>query len=352
MRDPAAWIVILNWNGLADTRECLASVTGLRYVNTHIVVVDNGSTAAEADAIEAEWPTVTVLRNQTNLGYAGGNNVGIRHAVRHGAEYVWLLNNDTLVHEDCLTTLIAAGERRARVGLLSPVIYDHAPPHRVQCAGTVIDHDAEVQHTLRSMEEARIAAARAPLSLWGTALLLKRRAIEEVGLLDERYFAYHEDLDYCFRALARGFDTLVVDGATVLHKDGRSLGSPASPIKEYLLVRNWYFLWRTYLRGWRWLTYPGRFLGWVLGRALDARRGGNRTLAEHALDGAWDALRGRSGSWRDKGGMPAWLRSFLLDRLLAWHPYFWIMLVSGDLRGVGRRTLQQGRPSGGTFPGS
>jgi GT2 family glycosyltransferase len=348
--DPAAWIVILNWNGLSDTLECLESISRLRYANTHVVVVDNGSTEAEADTIASRFPEASLLRNGTNLGYAGGNNVGIRHALRQGARYVWLLNNDTVVHEECLTALITAGEQDARVGLLSPVIYDHAPPRDIQFAGAIIDYTAEAHHTLRSIEASRASAERAPLLLWGTALLLKRQAIETTGLLDERYFAYHEDIDYCLRALARHVRTLVVPEAAVFHKDGRSLGSPASPTKEYLLVRNWYFLWRTYLRGWRRHTYPGRYLAWVLNRALNAHRAGNQALAEHTLDGAWDALRGRSGSWQTKGKMPKRLRGFILNGLLAWHPHFWIMLLSGDLPGMLRRALRRGGPPGGACP--
>ena len=347
---PAVWVVILNWNGLADTLECLESVSRIRYKETQVVVVDNGSPESEVDTITATFPGTTVLRNGTNLGYAGGNNVGIRHAVRHGARYVWLLNNDAIVAEDCLTALIAAGEEHPQVGLLSPIIYDYAPPRRIQFAGTILDYAGETHHTLRSVEEAHAAAERAPLLLWGTALLIKRDTIEATGVLDERYFAYHEDMDYCLRSLARGFGTLVVPEATVFHKDGRSLGSPASPIKEYLVVRNWYFFWRTYLRGWRRWTYPSRFLSSVLDRALNARRAGNQALADHALDGAWDAFRGRSGSWQAKGHMPKLLRCFILEGLLAWHPYFWIVLLSGDLPGLLRRALRRGRSPEGELP--
>lgn len=338
---PAAWVVVLNWNGLAETLECLESLSRLRYGNVHAVVVDNGSTGPEAEAIAARFPAVEVLRNSTNLGYAGGNNVGIRHALRQGAQYIWLVNNDAVVEEESLSALIAAAEHQPTVGLLSPVVYDYTPARSIQFAGTIVDHAAETHYTLRSIDEARDAAKRGPLGLWGTALLLKRQVVEQIGLLDERYFAYHEDMDYCLRALARRFDTLVVPEAAVFHKDGRALGSPASPIKEYLMVRNWYLLWRSYLRGWRRHTYPSRYLAWVLGRALDARRAGNQALAEHALDGAWDGLRGHTGSWHNRGRMPSWLRSFILNRLLAWHPYLWIMLLAGDLREVRRRALRR-----------
>jgi GT2 family glycosyltransferase len=331
VKQPLVVVVLLNWNGLADTMECLSSLSCLRYQNKRVVVVDNGSHGQEATRIEASFPEISVIRNQKNLGYVGGNNVGIRHALAQGADYVWLLNNDTRLTADCLTELVAAGERQRHVGLLSPRIYDYAPPHEIQFAGSVLDWRLEAQHILTSPQDSEATSRLGPKLLWGTALLLKRQVVETIGLLDERFFAYHEDVDYCLRAASAGFETLVVGGASLYHKRGRSLGSEYSPVREYLLVRNWYLLWTTHLSGWRRWSYPRRYLAWVLSRVLHARS--NKT-ADYALDGAWDALRGHWGSWETKGHMPDALRVFLVRGLLAWHPYFWIRLISGDLRGL------------------
>ena len=153
-------------------------------------------------------------------------------------------------------------------------------------------------------------------------------------MLDEQYFAYHEDVDYCLRVLAAGLRTLVVPEAKVYHKAGRSLGPGESPIREYLLVRNWYLLWSSHLAGWQRRTYPRRYLAWTLERVLNSRRNGRNIVADYALDGLWDALRGRWGSWETKGQLPKALRLFLLDYVLVWHPYFWIMLLAGDIRSV------------------
>jgi hypothetical protein len=177
--------------------------------------------------------------------------------------------------------------------------------------------------------------------VWGTALLLKRQVADVVGLLDERYFAYHEDIDYCLRALTAGFETLIVPEAGLYHKRGRSLGSERSPIKEYLQVRNWYLLRTTRLSGWQRWTYPGKYLAWVLNRVLNATQAQRDAAVDHALDGAWDALRGHWGSWETKGKMPRSLKAFLLKGLLAWHPYFSIMVIGGDLRGVWSHVMKR-----------
>jgi len=341
VKQPLVFVVVLNWNGLADTMECLRSLSLLRYQNKRVVVVDNGSKEQEATMIETTLPEVTVIRNHENLGYVGGNNVGIRYALTQGADYVWLLNNDTTVAADCLTELIAAGEQHHRVGLLSPLIYGYAPPHEIQFAGSVLDRRLEEQCTLTSPKATEAANRFGPILVWGTALLLKRQVADVIGLLDERYFAYHEDIDYGLRAVAAGFEALVVPEASLYHKSGRSLGSEYSPVKEYLLVRNWYLLWTTYLSGWRRWTYPRRYLAWVLSRVLHFRQARKDTAADYALDGAWDALRGHWGSWETKGHMPRALRVFLLKGLLAWHPYFWIMLIAGDLAGVSAQAVKR-----------
>jgi GT2 family glycosyltransferase len=332
-RDPLVFIVVLNWNGLTDTLECVRSLARLEYSNTHILVVDNGSRNEEAARIEAALPAVTVMRYSENLGYAGGNNCGIRFALGQGADYIWLLNNDTTVSSTCLTELISAGEQRPDVGLLSPVVYKHGSECEIRFSGAILDRRREEHQTLRAVDDMETASKKGPILLFGTALILKRKAVDAVGLLDERYFAYHEDVDYCLRVLAAGLRTLVVPKAKVYHKVGRSLG-PESPIREYLLVRNQYLLRSSHLAGWQRRTYPRRYVAWTLGRVLDSRRSGRDVVADYALDGLWDALRGRWGSWETKGQLPKALRLFLLDYVLVWHPYFWIMLISGNLRNV------------------
>lgn len=337
---PSVFIILLNWNGLADTLDCLRSLEGLEYPNAHVVVVDNGSANNEAARIASAYPRATVLCNPENLGYAGGNNRGIRHALAAGADYVWLLNNDATVEASSVAELVRAAEQHPDVGALCPVVYEQGGD-KIQSAGAVLDREREEHRILRTLEDLAAAREEGSLLLWGTALLVRRTTIDSVGLLDERYFAYHEDMDYSVRVMAGGFRTLVVPGATVYHRMGRSLGPGQSPVREYLLVRNWYLFWRTYLVGRRRRSYPRRYLAWALERSMNARLTGNPVAADHILDAAWDALRGHWGPWQTKGRMPWPLRAFIARGLLVWHPNLWLMLLTGRVAEVCRQAARR-----------
>jgi GT2 family glycosyltransferase len=340
-RPPAVWVVILNWNGVGDTLDCLHSLKRLRYENLSVVVVDNGSAPSEADQIERSGLARTVLRHPGNLGYAAGCNIGIRHALGQNADYMWLLNNDTIIDRDCLDALMAVGEKDDRIGLLSPIVYEYAAPHAIQFAGTVVDLPGERRPTLTSPDDPAVLGNEGRLALWGTALLVKRRVVEKIGILDERYFAYVEDMDFSVRAMAAGFSTRVVREAAVFHKHGASLGSQGAPIREYLVTRNEYLFWTTHLAGWRRLSYRMRYAPWVLRRMLDARLHGEESAEEYIASGGWDALRGHWGSWEQRGRAPAPLRAIVNRCVLGWHPYLWARLLAGDLRGVVAEALRR-----------
>lgn len=331
-RSPSVWVVVLNWNGLADTLDCLRSLHQHDYPNTQILVVDNGSKDSEADEIERGPWTSRVVRMPENVGFAAGCNIGIRHALTCGADYVWLLNNDTVVEADCLRSLVQAAEEDPTIGLLSPVVYDYARREVVMFAGTVIDFDRLERVHLRSIADSSAENERGSLALWGTALLIRRAVVERIGLLDERYFAYVEDMDYSIRAVEAGYSTRLVTVAAAYHKEGQALGGVASPLREYLLARNFYLFWGSHLTGKQRRLYRIRYISWVLARALAARD--NPTVARQSLNGAWDALRGHWGSWERSRPMPWALRAVIERWILAWHPYFWIRLLGGDLSGV------------------
>lgn len=344
---PAVWVVVLNWNGASDTLDCLQSLKRLRYPRLTTVVVDNGSAPAEADGIEASGLARAVLRQRENLGFAGGCNVGIRYALERGAAYVWLLNNDTVVDPLCLDALVAAGERDARIGLLSPVLYDYDAPDVIQFAGTVLDLPGQRSPTLTSLDDPRARGQEGRLGLWGTALLIKRRVVEAVGPLDERYFAYVEDMDYCVRALQAGFATRLVREASVYHRHGFALAGPDAHLREYLITRNDYLFWTTHLRGWPRWSYRMRYIPWVLRRWIDARLRDQPQVEACIASGGWDALRGHWGSWERRGRAPAALRA-VARGVLGWRPYFWAMLLAGNFRGLVSETvgrLFSSRPS-------
>ncbi len=321
---PRVFVVVLSWNGLADTIRCLDSLERLSYPREllRVVVVDNGSEDDSPRVLRSRYPAITVIENHRNLGYTGGTNVGLRFALDAGAEYIWLLNNDATVDGEVLSRLIRVGEAATRVGLLSPGVYD-SDSGEVQWAGTVLDVPRRMFVDLVDAERRSVAVAEGPVLLWGTAMLIKRAAAEAVGSFDDRYFAYIEDLDYSLRVINAGMETRVVRDARIFHKGAQSLGR-MSPIRHYLLVRNRYLFWRSHLGAeWTWREV-GRRLADILEAAAEWGRGGRHEMRRASLDAAWDALRGHFGDAATKGSMPSPLRA-----LLMWRPYLWIRLLHG-----------------------
>jgi GT2 family glycosyltransferase len=251
-KTPRVTTIILNWNGLRDTLECIGSVTNLDYPDMHVLVVDNGSTDGSPSVIREKYPSVTLLQNEKNIGFAGGNNLGMEKALEMGTDYLWLLNNDTVVEKDTLGKLVAATMESPEVGLASPAIYFHEEPDRIQFCGSYIDWNRK---RIVKIEEGEIIPGDGEnISLWGTALLIKRKVVEEVGYLNEKYFAYHEDEEYCMRAARAGFRCVVVPEARIFHKNSRSTGSNDAPMQVFLRSRNMFFLWADPLAG------PARYL--------------------------------------------------------------------------------------------
>jgi GT2 family glycosyltransferase len=322
--EPSVFVVILNWNGLADTILCLDSLGDLSYPRERlrVVVVDNGSHDGSPGVLRSRYPAITVIENHRNLGYTGGVNVGLRFAVSGGADYVWLLNNDTTVESESLSRLVHAGEAQPGIGLLSPGVYD-SESGALHWAGTVLDVPRRVFVDVVDAEDRRVGVADGPMLLWGTGMLIKRAAAEAVGYFDDRYFAYVEYLDYSLRAIKKGMETRVIRDARIFHRGSRSLG-PMSLLRHYLLVRNRYLFWSSHLGAeWTWRE-AGRRLADIVGAAAESRRGGRNEIGRASLDAAWDAWRGRFGDVAKRGRMP-----WLVRALLTWRPYLWIRLLDG-----------------------
>jgi len=327
-RFPRVCVVVLNWNGRDDTLRCLESIRNLNYANHQTIVVDNGSVDDSPRLISSAFPNVTVLQNPSNQGYAAGNNGGILSALSRGADYVWLLNNDTLVEPETLSRLIDRGESDDRIGLLSPLIRDFDFPHAVQFCGTLADAQTKRFVTIRNKEDASVKADGHLLLLWGTALLVKSHVVRAIGYLDERYFAYQEDLDFALRALDAGFLNVVVDDAVVYHKVAASTGVH-SRLRHGLLMRNEFLLWRGRLNGETRSRYALRYLGRSLEHSLNESSQGHFEAAAGRLDGAWSAFCGDRGPWRESRVMPPFLKA-----VLHYHPYFWTALLERGVRGV------------------
>jgi len=222
---PLVVTVILNWNGLDDTRECLESLKSATYPNQKIIVVDNGSELDEAAALEREFSDlIKVIRNERNLGFAGGANVGIRRALTENAAYVLLLNNDVTVAPEFLGELVAFASGRPNVAALCPKAYFADRPNTLYSAGGKASVWTGVARQIGrgDTDDGQFEQPAERDYADGLCMLIPAAALNTVGLLDEDYFAYWEETDWCFRARAAGLRCYYVPSARVWHKAGRS----------------------------------------------------------------------------------------------------------------------------------
>jgi hypothetical protein len=217
---PHIAMIVLNWNRREDTIECLQSLTGLDYLNCEFVVVDNGSTDGSVEAIQSAFPSIQLLINTENLGFAGGNNVGIRHALGGEADYIFLLNNDTVVDPALLDELVTTAEADPRIGLVGPKIYYYDQPDKLWYAGAREQWLRRIPATvgLDELDQGQYDQVRETAFIYGTAMLIHRRVLEDIGLFDERFFAYHEDADFCMRARQAGYRCVYNPRGVIWHK--------------------------------------------------------------------------------------------------------------------------------------
>jgi GT2 family glycosyltransferase len=238
---PKVSIVVLNWNGLENTLECIESLLKINYPNYEIIVVDNGSSDGSAQTLKDRRYKITLLENAENLGFSAGNNVGILYALEHGADYVFLINNDTVVDPDVLKALVDVGERDARTGMIGPKIYDFYEPDKVWFAGAFIDwKTGESSHLgTGEIDRGQFYAVIEVDRLTGCAMLIKRVVFGKIGLLDPDYFLYFEDVDFCVRARKAGYKNICVQNAKVWHKESMSTKAKyGSPLHTYYHNRN------------------------------------------------------------------------------------------------------------------
>lgn len=252
---PLVWILVVNWNGKADTLNCLASLRKINYHPHQVLVIDNASTDGSVEAIRRAFPEVRILVNARNERFARANNQGMQMALAAGAEFVLLLNNDTEVAPDFLDHLVLAALFRREVGMVGPKIYYQQQPQLIWFAGGKINWwSGRISHLgLRQIDHASLATAQPMDYLTGCALLVRRACLDKIGLLDESYHMYAEDADWCQRARQAGFICLFQPQAKVWHKISASTG--ASYKAYHKVLGNFRFYWK-YARWYHWLTIP------------------------------------------------------------------------------------------------
>lgn len=286
-------IVIVIWNGLEDTLECLASIQRCEFSSKGILVVDNGSTDGSSEVISRLYPGVQILRLSENRGFTGGNNVGLQEALRQGVRYAYLLNNDTTVDPKSLCHMVRCADANPRSGLLSPIIHYYDKPDEIWFAGArvricrgeaVHDHAATVDWNAPAFDTEWAS---------GCALLVRMSAVTAVGSFDPRYYLTWEDVDWCLRMRSVGYRVIVVPSARILHKGGRS-GRKLTGLHFYYAVRNSLLLAKKHGG----VQYVSALI-WVLIRyircALRSQTDSKRKSLTSVVRGIWHHLIGKYG---------------------------------------------------------
>ncbi len=241
MADGLVGVVILSWNGLSDTLGCLASLSAVSYPELATIVVDNGSSDHVAEVLAEAYPSVEVIRSESNLGFAGGSNLGIVRALERGCSYVLLLNNDIEVEADFVAALVEAAASRPRAGALCSKVLFLDPPDRIWFAGADYDPGAGYNGRQRGygeLDDGRFDAVVESDRACGASMLIPRAVLEEVGDFDAALFAYCEDSDWSVRARRAGYVLYVVPASRVWHKVSGSTGGESSPSTLYYGLRN------------------------------------------------------------------------------------------------------------------
>ncbi len=246
-------IIIVNWNGIGDTCVALDSIQKLHTKDIHLdtFVVDNGSTNDSVAVLKKKYPWVHLLEAGKNLGFTGGNNVGIKAALNTGSDLVWLLNNDTYIHPDSIYLLDAFKD--PKVGVAGSKIYFangheyHKDRYSASDRGKVFWYAGgridwlNMYASHRGVDEVdhgQYDKIEKTDFVTGCSMMIRREVFDRIGTLDNAYYLYLEDVDFCLRAKRAGFDLVYFPKSVVWHVNAGSTGGPGNPVHEYYQTRN------------------------------------------------------------------------------------------------------------------
>jgi GT2 family glycosyltransferase len=222
---PKVFIITLNWNSYIETKDCLKSLKKVTYPNFQVVVVDNASKDDSFQNLKKEFPPYHFLQSKENLGFTGGNNLGIRYALKNKADYVLLLNNDTIVDSNFLGPLVSAAEKDKKVGLVGGKIYYFEEKDKIWSFGGKINWIKGIANSYGYKKIVREDFSK-PKELdfiSGCLSLIKASVFDTVGYLDEDYFFHTEDVDFCLRLKKHGFKLIFQPESIIYHKISRSI---------------------------------------------------------------------------------------------------------------------------------
>jgi len=260
--DIKIFVVIVNYNGAEDSIECVESLLENDHKNIEIIIADNNSGQIQKEKLKAKLSdSANLIYLNDNLGFSGGNNVGIKEALKNGADYILLLNNDTIVEKDFLTKLLAASENNVEAGITAPQINYYSEQNLIWSAGGDISKlkGSGFSRHENEADNGQVLSSYVDF-VSGCCMLIKKAVFEKIGFLDEKYFLYLEDTDFCLRAINNGFKIYLVAGSKIYHKVNATTSREDSSLPIYYTSRNrlyfskkmlgkWYYavLWYLYV---------------------------------------------------------------------------------------------------------
>jgi hypothetical protein len=269
-----------------ETVACLNSLARSTYDNSSTIVLDAGSNDGSVEAVRSSFPAVEIVELVENRGYAGNNNVGIQIALARQADWVFVLNQDTILAPDCIAHLVEAGESDPRIGIVGPMVYHFDEPTVIQSAGGRLDSQWRTWHIGQNQTDQGQFTLPQPVDwISGCAILVRRQVIQQVGMLDERFFLYWEETDWCLRAGKSGWRIVQVPQAKLWHKGVQRDYQP-QPMVTYYVTRNRFLMLA---------LHQGPLMAWAFawGQAL-------RTLMSWTIKPRWRASKSnhRDAMWR------------------------------------------------------
>jgi GT2 family glycosyltransferase len=235
--NPSIAIILVNWNGKEDSLECLSSLKKISYAPHEIILVDNGSSDDSVACIQQSFPDIHLIETKKNLGFAGGNNVAIRWALEKKFDFLFLLNNDTIVAPDILEELLAASRAKPKAGILGANVLRYKDPTTIDHLGGIWDPSiAEFHSPFTEHKDHESIQMQKVDYVSGCAFFVKKELFEAIGLLEEKFFLIWEESDFCARAQKQGFEIWTVPSAKIWHKVSASF--TGKPHLQYYWWRN------------------------------------------------------------------------------------------------------------------
>lgn len=284
-------IILLNWNASEDTIRCIREISGWTRIKPQIIVVDNASANGDAQVIAQSCPNIQLIASEVNLGFAGGNNLGIRASLKTGDLPILLLNNDAFIGENDVIRLLETLQTHPNIGIIGPPLYDKEHNDRLLSAGSKnpARHHHSHNHHLKLEPPVQIVEC-----VPGTIIIFRADVFKRVGLLDETYFFASEIADSCLRSAACDLFSAIDIRAKGFHRLSRS-SKYRSTLYPYYIIRNRFLLVRKFHHKWRLLFYIfWGFYGFII--AVKAYFSGKSAMARAIKLGTLDGLAGRFGN--------------------------------------------------------